>query len=209
MSRPVLLKIGGSVLTDKASKPRFKKTVARRILGEVAKKVARYDSRLLVTNYDPIVLAVSQETVKEGYTHAGRPDAYNADDVFLAASEQFAYVAAVDGLMLRRKPAAVFYVGYFYAESLLLAETGAASGAIQIAATDSFTQLPFFVTTCDYTLMGEELYAASAYLSRDPLLLGSLKGQDWGKAIIIAVLLIGTVLATLDITWFEHVIKAY
>jgi hypothetical protein len=179
------------------------------ILGEVSKKVARYDSRLMVTNYDPIVLAVSQETVKEGYTHAGRPDAYSSDDVFLAASEQFAYVAAVDGIMLRQKPAANFYVGYFYAESLLLAETGAASGAIQIAATDSFTQLPFFVTTCDYTLMGEELYAASAYLSRDPLLLGSLKGQDWGKAIIIVVLLIGTVFASLDITWFEQLIKPY
>ncbi len=35
--RPVLLKLGGSVLTDKASKPRFKKTVCRRILSEVAK----------------------------------------------------------------------------------------------------------------------------------------------------------------------------
>lgn len=37
MSRPVLLKLGGSVLTDKAAKPRFKKTVARRLLGEAAK----------------------------------------------------------------------------------------------------------------------------------------------------------------------------
>jgi len=34
--------------------------------------------------------------------------------------------------------------------------------------------------------MGEELYAASAYLSRDPLLLGSLRGQDLGKLVVIA-----------------------
>ncbi len=33
----MLLKLGGSVLTDKAEKPRFKKTVCRRILSEVAK----------------------------------------------------------------------------------------------------------------------------------------------------------------------------
>jgi hypothetical protein len=87
-------------------------------------------------------------------------------------------------------------MGYFYGEALLLAETGSTTGAIQIAGTDSYTQLPFFVTTCDYTLMGEELYAASAYLSREPKLLGSLKGQDFGKAVLIAVLVGGALLAT-------------
>jgi hypothetical protein len=86
-----------------------------------------------------------------------------------------------------------------------LAETGATTGAIQIAGTDAFTQLPFFVTTCDYTLMGEELYAASAYLSREPKLLGSLKGQDVGKAILIVVIVLGVLLATVDVPFLTHV----
>ena len=83
--------------------------------------------------------------------------------------------------MLREKPAAIFLQGTFYAESLILAETGNSVGAIQIAGTDSEHQLPFFIAACDYTLIGEELYAASAYLSREPMLLGSLRGQDWGQ----------------------------
>jgi hypothetical protein len=173
------------------------------ILGEVAKKVAEYDTKLLCANYDPIVLTVSQETVREGYLRAGRPDAYNQDDIFVAGAEQFSYVAAVDGIMLRQRPAANIYAGYFYAESLLLAETGAETGAIQIAATDAYTQLPFFVTTCDYTLMGEELYAASAYLSRDPPLLGSLRGQDVGKAGVIAYVVLGTLAASLSAAAFK------
>jgi len=86
-----------------------------------------------------------------------------------------------------------------------LAETGSTTGAIQIAGTDAFTQLPFFVTTCDYTLMGEELYAASAYLSREPKLLGSLKGQDAGKAIIIAAIVLGALLATVDIPFLTQI----
>ena len=49
--------------------------------------------------------------------------------------EQFAYVAAVTGIMLRDKPAANIFLGAFFAESLLLAETGFATGAIQIAGT--------------------------------------------------------------------------
>ncbi|UCG92590.1 MAG: hypothetical protein JSV97_02455, partial [candidate division WOR-3 bacterium] len=92
------------------------------------------------------------------------------------------------------KPATNLFLGYFWAESLILAETGASTGAIQIAGTDSVFQLPFFITACDYTLIGEELYAASAYLSKEPLLLGSLKGQDWGKMIILGMLIVASAL---------------
>jgi hypothetical protein len=50
--------------------------------------------------------------------------------------------------------------------------------------------LPFFVAACDYTLIGEELFAASAYLSREPKLLGSLKGQDIGGKLVYLTLAI-------------------
>ena len=178
------------------------------ILGKIAFRIAEYDTTLKVANIDPIVMSVSQEVVKESYLEAGRPDAYVEDNIFLAASEQFPYVAAVSGIMVREKPATNFFMGYFYAESLILAETGANTGAIQIAATDSYTQLPFFITTCDYTLIGEELYAASAYLSREPLLLGSLRAQDIGKGILIAALVIGTILTTLGVGFVSYLFMA-
>jgi hypothetical protein len=89
-------------------------------------------------------------------------------------------------------------MGQFYAESLILAETANSVGAIQIAGTAMPSQLPFFVAACDYTLIGEELFAASAYLSKDPKLLGSLKGQDVGKFIFLLVILVGVVFLTLN-----------
>ena len=179
------------------------------ILGRIARKIADYDATLKVVNSDPIVMSVSQEVVKESYLEAGRPDAYNQDNVFLVAAEQFPYVAAVSGIMTREKPAANFFMGYFYAEALLLAETGASTGAIQIAGTDAYTQLPFFITTCDYTLIGEELYAASAYLSREPMLMGTLRAQDAGKGLLIIILLIGTALASFGLTFVTHLFEAF
>ena len=179
------------------------------ILGQVARKTAQYDTLLKVASYDPVVMSVSQETVKEAYLEVGRPDAYNEDHIFVAGTDQFSYAAAVEGMMVRERPAAHIMMGYFYAESLLLAETGSQTGAIQIAGTDAFTQLPFFVTTCDYTLMGEELYAASAYLSREPRMLGSLKGQDIGKAFLIAALLFGSLLATAGMPFITHALAAH
>ncbi len=59
--------------------------------------------------------------------------------------------------------------------------------------------MPFFITACDYTLIGEELYAASAYLSREPLLLGSLKGQDLGKALIMILIIVQTLLFVVQV----------
>jgi hypothetical protein len=191
MGKPILYVPGLSTVDDVAT------IAGLNILGEVAKKTAQYDTKLIVPNRDPIVYTVAREVVKEAYTQVGRPDAFNPDSVYFVTDSQFAFAAAVDGIMTRENPATNFFMGYFWAESLIMAETGASTGAIQIAGTDAVMQLPFFITACDYTLIGEELYAASAYLSREPLLLGALKGQDFGKAIIIGVLLLTTLLALL------------
>jgi hypothetical protein len=168
------------------------------ILGRVAKRVAEYQTDLIVPCYDPIVMTVAQETTKAAYLDAGRPDAYKEDIVYFVTQSQFAYVAAVNGTMLRELPATNIYMGKFFAESLLLAETGALAGSIQIAGTDEIAQLPFFIVACDYTLIGEELYAASAYLGREPILLGSLKAQDYAKAAVIILAIVGVVAAALE-----------
>jgi hypothetical protein len=171
---------------------------AMNILGEVAKKTAQYDTALIVPNSDPVVYTIAREMVKEAHAHVGRPDTFKPDNVFFLTQEQFAYAAAVDGIMVREKPATIFMLGWFAAEALILAEVGATTGAIQIAGTDAIYQLPFFITACDYTLIGEELYAASAYLSRQPLLLGSLVGQDYGKLVILIVLILASILFLLS-----------
>ncbi len=167
------------------------------ILRRVAKKVAEYDTPILVTNYDPIVMTASQETVKQAYTEAGRPDAYNEKNIIYLTYEQFGYTAGVDGLMVREKPGAIFLQGYFFAESLILAETGHSVGAIQIAGTTAKEQLPFFVAACDYVLIGEEMLAASSYIGREPVMLGSVKGSDWGKVFLLAIIGIGVAIGTI------------
>ena len=136
------------------------------------------------------------ETVQEAFLAAGRPDAYNEDLIYYVTDEQFGYVAYLSGMMVREKPAACIYMGCFYAESLILAETGNSIGAIQVAGTAMPAQLPFFVAACDYTLIGEEFYAASAYLSESPAELGSLKGQDLAKVLAFGLIGLGALLAT-------------
>ncbi len=168
------------------------------ILGEIARRTVHYDVKIICPNIDPIVFAIAREIVKETYASEGRPDAFDPDSVFFMVPDQFAYAAGVNGIMVREKPATIFLLGWFMAESLILAETGASIGAVQIAGTDEVSQLPFFITACDYTLIGEELYAASAYLSKEPMLLGTLKAQDYGKLVFIGVMLLLTAIALIS-----------
>ena len=167
------------------------------ILGRVAEQVANYDIKIRMPVSRSLVMTAARETIKAGYQTAGRPDAYSEDMVNYVTDEQFGYVAAVDGIMVRERPATVFLLGAFFAESLILAETGNSVGAIQIAGTARPAQLPFFIAACDFTLIGEELFAASAYLSGEPKALGSLKGQDVGKGIAMVAILLGVAIATL------------
>jgi len=190
MGRPVLFITGTQDMNEMMT------LAGLTALAKVARTAAEYDAKLEVPTSRSLVMTAARETVQGAYLAAGRPDAYNENLIYYVTDEQFGFVAYLAGHMVREKPAACFYLGAFFAESLILAETGNAIGAIQIAGTAETAQLPFFVAACDYTLIGEEFFAASAYLSGEPDQLGSLRGQDVGKLLVAAMLLIGCGIAT-------------
>ena len=176
------------------------------ILVEVAKAAAEKAVRLIVPLNRAFLIPLAEEAVKRGMQDGGRPDHYDPDDIRYLSDDHFAYAAAVDGIMLREKPAAAFYLGGFGAEALILAEVGYSAGAVQIAGTAETQQLPFLVAACDHTLIGEEFYAASAYISKEGKLLGTLKAADVVKAVVIVILVLGSLLELLGVhtlsSWF-------
>lgn len=178
------------------------------ILNDVARLAATYETPVIVPVCKPFVVPVAEEAVRQGFLNAGRPELYNPDNIRYLSDEQFAFTAGVNGIMLRERTAANIYMGSFFAESLILAETGFSTGAIQVAGTANIHQLPFFVAACDYTLIGEELFAASAYLSREPKLLGTLKASDLAKAAIVAIVLIGVIAESLGLHRFAEIFVA-
>ncbi len=196
MGRPILYVNGIQDMDD------LQTVAGITVLGHVSKTAAEYDAKIEVPTSRSLVMSAARETVQSSYMAAGRLDAYNPDLIYYVTDEQFGFTAYVSGLIVRDKPAACFYMGAFFAESLILAETGNSVGAIQIAGTAMPSQLPFFVAACDYTLIGEEFFAASAYLSGQPDQLGSLKGQDMGKIFVGVLLIVGCLLATLGTIGF-------
>lgn len=166
------------------------------ILGHVARMCAKYDTRLIQTNRNNVVYSVAEEVVKQAYADSGKSDAFNADDVRFISEDQFGYASGCIGIMNREKVRANILIGAFWAESLIFAEVGSQVGSIQIAGTANTHQIPFFIAACDYALLGEEIFAASAYLTREPVLIGCLIGQDWGKMVAVALIVVGALMAT-------------
>jgi hypothetical protein len=185
MGRPILFSTGLRGVESLES------LQALAIAGHVGRTAARYGSRLILPVCDQTMVPVTEQVIRESYTAEGRPEHFQSEDIRYLSDRQFAYAAGVTGILHRERPAASFLFGLFFAESLILAENGQAVGAIQVAGTPDLLQIPFFVVTCDYTIIGDEFYAATAYLTREPTLIGSLVGQDIGKTLILALILAG------------------
>lgn len=166
------------------------------ILGHVAKLTAKYDTEIRVGIAAANVYPVAEAIVQQSYLEEGKADSVKPEMVQFLSTDQFAFSAACLTIMNTEKTASVIMVGEFQAESMMLAEGAAQIGAVTIAGTARTAQLPFFVAACDYTLVGEEIFAGGAYLSKDPVKMGNLAAQDWGKLAALAIIIIGSVMMT-------------
>ncbi|MFN8390012.1 MAG: DUF6754 domain-containing protein [Bdellovibrionota bacterium] len=174
------------------------------VMRYVAGKAARFNNKLFVPCGDPESLVLADAVVQSAYRKEKRYSNYDPTSLRYLSGEQFAFASGYIGLVQRENVGAGFLFGSFAAESLILAEAGQRIGAVQVAATVDSAQIPFFITVCDYTLIGEELFSAGAYLSGEPVLTGSVRGQDFGKLVLLLLLLIGILQATYFSARGEH-----
>jgi hypothetical protein len=191
MGRPCLF---GSGIYGLDSVPTL---AALALMQYVADLCARLGSRLIVPVCVENVLPATQSVCEEAWKRQGKEDLYITDDVLFVPGGQLYYAIASLGIMQRENVAAGFYFGHWEAESIMFGETGQALGAIQIAGTEQLYQIPFFIATCDYVLIAEEFYAASAYLSHDPVMTGSIAGQDIAKIVFISIVVLLAISATI------------
>jgi len=180
------------------------------VLQAVVRKVAQYKLKLFVPQYSPEAMAVVEDSVQAAYSQAGKASQFDPSSIVFLSSEQFAFASGYMGLLHREKPGAAFLFGAFAAESLVLSEAGQQVGARQVAASVSPEQVAFFICTCDYTLIGEELFGASAYLGRDEVQVATLAAQDRFKLVVCSIIVIGVICATVaackpDLNWLKPV----
>lgn len=195
MGKPIICSHGIADLRAATTGPQ---TIAGlSVLSYVARRSAEVGARLIVPVRQPEVWPIAAEVVETAYKMAGKGDEYHSEDIMFLSNDQFGFSSNYMGLMMRERPGANIMVGAYWAESLQLAETGNRVGAMQIAGTAQTSQIPFFLVTTDYCLIGEEIYVAGAYLTGEAPLLASLAGQDVGRIIAVILGVLGNILISL------------
>jgi hypothetical protein len=142
-------------------------------------------------------LFVAQDVVYDAHARQGRAAAYRATDVQLIAPDPAAYAIGALEVIRDEGVAANVMAGPFGDEYLVMAEPGAQRDIAQIAGSDALNAHPFMVATADHVLLGEELFAAGAYLTDRPEHVASLWVQDILRMLIVAAIVIGGLIVTL------------
>jgi len=167
------------------------------ILSSVSKSIAKYDARMVVYTGNVQVFPIAQSTVRQSYSEIGKSDSFREEDVMFLTNDDFGFTTAVSGAILRENISGQLMMGPFGGESLRFSEIGNWVGAIQVAGTPDLLQIPFFITACDYTLIGEELYAASAYLTHDAPKTATIIVQDRARVFVFCLMVLGVISVTI------------
>lgn len=162
------------------------------ILNYVSRLAAQKDAKVIAAICGSEMLPVVEEAMRMGYVAEGKADKYRPENIYYFPEQS--YTIATVSLMKREQIASGVYAGPFGHDAIILGETGYLLKALTVAA--STGNLPFLLATCDYVLIGEELLAAGAYLSKDSVSLGGILGEDLGKIIELSLLAIGVALVS-------------
>ena len=194
MGRPVLTSTGIDSLTS-SDAPAVIANLD--VIGHVAQETATLGVPLIIAIGPADTLPVATEIYRESCAVSGFPEAFREDNVRFLTGQQWAYTAGMFGIMERERPAANIFIGRYHAEALHFGVIGKRTGAMTIAGNTSLGMAAFFVVSCDYTLLGEEVYAAGAYLSQNKDRISSITGQDVIKWMLNVILVIGALAVSL------------
>jgi hypothetical protein len=163
----------------------------------VAEQGAALGCSPIVTVAEPTTMLVAQDVLHQAYRQTGLASGYRPTDVQMIAPDPTAYAAGAQDTINDESVMANIMTGHFGEEYLLMGEPGAQRKITQLVASDYVNTQPMMVSTSNRVLLGEELFAAGAYLTRQPEHLASLHLQDVLRVGIVLAIVIGVAIKTL------------
>ena len=205
LGRPILFSTGaGSGGLSSDSAPHH--IAGLNIMSYVAGLAAKTQTEFVFHSAHPELIPMARDLIQQAAIAQGVPEWYNEDRVVFYGRGGFR--ASAIRSMEEMRPATIYWVGIFWATALILSETGNYLGAMQIAGQPDRFNLPFQIAACDYVMMAEEMYVTGAYASGNPALIGSVVGLEFSKLLFIGFIILGVLLRTVGITWWNEIFTA-
>lgn len=184
MGRPICVTFGiqGGFVKQGAEQS----LAALSILGYIARLCARTGARLVTGVSDATIYNLVLQNVTQGYLVEGKPEMMTlSDHEYLP---EYSYDSGICDLQDRYQIASMCQIGCITHESTIISENAAKYNAMQLGGTAGVGgEMAFMAATCDYQLLGEELYVGGAYVSNNLTEIGAILGSDYNKFIFAAV----------------------
>ena len=146
----------------------------------------------LVTVGEATLLPAAQDQLRGGYEQANRGGEFSPRMAqFLApASSPFTYAAGASEMIQHAHVGSSLLMGHFGPEIAIMTEAAARQKMDQVIGSDDPVAISIATAMTDHVLIGEEMFAAAAYLEGEPEQIASLQLQDLLRLIIAVSILL-------------------
>ena len=192
MGRPVLVSLGKRAVRHQDS------VAAVPVLSYIATKCAELGSEIITCTCQPDWQPLAETVLEESYRVAGVPEAYNPEMVRFISPMGYAYVTGMLGIVNREEVGTTFMLGGYGGELLILSEETGLLDSMVLSINGAYGQIYSVIVSSDYTAIGEEAYAASAYLGTEEQRI-NLVASDVLKIVSIGASVIGLILQNMGV----------
>ena len=171
------------------------------MLRRLSERTSLSDNPPIVTSGDASLAILSQDTLQSGYGAAGAEEQYRFTTGRLTGLTPFAFAAGTIPVTRDENVSTNIVLGDLGAESALLVEAADRENTDLIAASDNLSAQAVLFASSQDPLIGEELFAAGAYVGAGPSHEASLQVQDVLRWVVILAILGGAVLKFLGLSF--------
>jgi hypothetical protein len=164
------------------------------MLRRLAERTSVSDRPPVVTSGDASLAILSQDTLQAGYRAVGAQDQYRFSTGRLTGLTPFSYASGALAPIHDENVSANVVIGTLGAEAALLAEAADRENTSLVAASDDLSAQSVLFAAAQEPLIGEELFAAGAYVGAGASHHASLQVQDILRWLIILAIVLGSLL---------------
>lgn len=160
----------------------------------IAERTSVSDQPAVASTGDPTLGLLTQDTLQAGYQAAGVEELYVPSSGRITGFGPFGFAAGAMPITSNENISANILLGHFGAEVGLLTEASERENVTLIGASDDLAGQSILFASSQETLIGEELFAAGAYIGAGPSHMASLTVQDILRWVIVLALFSGAIL---------------
>ncbi len=161
------------------------------LLRNLATRTSLSDRPPVAVAGDGALALLAQDTMEASYRTAGAAEFYQPTTGRVAGLTRFSSVAGTMPMVRDENVSTAVLMGHFGVEAALLADAAERGNALVVGSSDDLAAQAALYASASEALIGEELFAADAYLDGSPARVASLTVQDVLRWLIIAAILVG------------------